>query len=73
MLTPDELAALAHAISAGDIVTAGGRTLSEAPQAGLMTINGRMIYPIEDEIPVMLVDESIAAEQISGMQHAVHD
>ncbi len=68
-LTAEELASVARAVTNGEVTTVGGRRLSVAPQAGLITVNGRTIYPVEDDIPVMLVDESIAADQISGLAH----
>ena len=36
-----------------------GETVSEKMQAGLIRKDGKFLYPIRDDIPVMLIDESI--------------
>lgn len=68
-LRRDELAALAEAIGAGRVATDGGRRVAEAPVAALVTMNGRTIYRIEDDIPVLLADEAIATDAIEGWKH----
>lgn len=69
-LSAGELDALARAISAGRISTEGGTTLKATPSAGLITRDGRTIYRIEDDIPVMLADEAIAVSQIDDFPRA---
>ena len=63
-LSAAELDALGRAVAAGKISTEGGAPLKAAPSAGLITRDGRTIYRIEDDIPVMLPDEAIAVAQI---------
>jgi uncharacterized protein YbaR (Trm112 family) len=65
-LSAGELDALARAVTAGRVNTEGGTPLKSAPSAGLITRDGRTIYRIEDDIPVMLPDEAIAVSQIDG-------
>ena len=53
------LAALNERIRAGGVRTRGGQRVTEPLREGLVREDGRVIYPVEDGIPVMLVDESI--------------
>ena len=63
-LSAGELDALARAVTAGKVNTEGGSPLKAPPSAGLITRDGRTIYRIEDDIPVMLPDEAIPTAQI---------
>jgi uncharacterized protein YbaR (Trm112 family) len=64
-LSAGELDALNRAIALGTLRTEAGTPLT-APAAGaLITRDGRSIYRIEDDIPVMLPDEAIPTAQIS--------
>ena len=55
------------AIAAGQ-VTQADETVVETPLGeGLITKNKQRIYRIDDGIPVMLEEESIAVEQIKGL------
>ncbi|MEE3328311.1 MAG: hypothetical protein VX252_13315 [Myxococcota bacterium] len=47
------------AIKSGRLRTRGGEKVSEAIQEGLLREDGRILYRIEDDIPVMLIEESI--------------
>jgi uncharacterized protein YbaR (Trm112 family) len=53
------LARLNEAVRAGRVRTRGGRALSEAIAEGLVREDGRVLYPVDDGIPVMLIEESI--------------
>jgi uncharacterized protein len=48
-----------RAIAAGELKNAGGRTVAQPLDGGLLRADGRMLYPIVDEIPVLLPDEAI--------------
>lgn len=61
-----ELAAVNTAIAAGDAANAAGTRIASFLVSGLITRDGRTIYRIEDDIPVMLADEAIATTQLSG-------
>ncbi len=69
-LSADELQALGRAVATGKVSTEGGAPVKAAPAAGLITRDGRTIYRVEDDIPVMLPDEAIAASQIDDFPHS---
>lgn len=65
-LARNELDALNAAISTGGVQTTASIAVSSALQAGLITNDGKLIYRIEDDIPVMLADEAIGTTQLTG-------
>jgi uncharacterized protein YbaR (Trm112 family) len=65
LLSSAELEALNRSIAEGALRTEVGASLKGAAMAGLITRDGRTIYRIEDDIPVMLADEAIATAQIA--------
>jgi uncharacterized protein YbaR (Trm112 family) len=46
-------------IEAGGVTTRGGKAVSARIEAGLVREDGAYLYPIEDDIPIMLIDEAI--------------
>lgn len=50
---------LADAASGGQLRNRGGSKVESAPSEGLLRDDGRVFYPVEDGIPVMLIEESI--------------
>lgn len=63
-LTPTQLQKLNDAIAAGRIKQQNGRPLHTPLEDALLTESGRTIYPIVDDIPVMVEAESIAVQQL---------
>lgn len=61
-----QLDALNRAIVGGTVQNISGGVVSTALQAGLITADGKVIYRIEDDIPVMLADESIGTTQLQA-------
>ncbi len=47
-------------IRQGQVTNRGGETVTEPMEAGLIREDGQYLYPIRDDIPVMLIDESVA-------------
>ncbi len=50
-------------IAAGTIRNRGGTSVGEQLKAALVREDGRVIYPVRDEIPVMLIDEAIELDE----------
>ena len=49
------LAKLADDIRAGRVRNRGGTQLGEPPTEGLVREDGKVLYPVYDDIPVMLI------------------
>jgi len=56
---PELLARLNQEIRAGHVRTRGGRAVSEPIAEALVREDGRILYAVDDGIPVMLIEESI--------------
>ena len=65
MLSDEKLKALNERIATGDIKTVDGGKVDTPLDAGLVTEDGRTIYRIDDDIPIMLIDEGIRADQLA--------
>ena len=55
----DVIARLNAAVDAGTLRTRGGAAVSKHLQEGLIREDGKVLYPVEDGIPVMLTEDSI--------------
>ncbi len=53
---------LNRAIVAGGVTSAAGRSVDEPIDDGLLRADGHVLYPIIDEIPILLADEAIAVD-----------
>jgi uncharacterized protein YbaR (Trm112 family) len=62
LANPKLLEELNRRIVAGELRNRTGRTVSEALTGGLLRADGKLLYPIRDDIPVMLVEEGIPLE-----------
>ena len=47
------------AIEAGECTNVAGQKVETSLEAGLVREDGKIVYPIRDTIPVLLVDEGI--------------
>ncbi len=65
MLSEDKLKAVNDRIGRGEVKTVDGSKVDKPLDAGLITEDGKTIYRIDDDIPIMLIDEGIPADQIS--------
>jgi uncharacterized protein YbaR (Trm112 family) len=59
LASEDVLAAVNGKIEAGSLRNRGGDPVSEPIREGLVREDGRILYIVDDSIPVMLVEESI--------------
>jgi uncharacterized protein YbaR (Trm112 family) len=55
----DLLASLNARIRAGTLRNRGGAKVEQEIQEALVRQDGRILYPVDDGIPVMLIEESI--------------
>lgn len=52
------------AIAAGKVKNRAGDTVAEPIDEGLIREDGKYLYPIRDDIPIMLIDEAIPLDQL---------
>lgn len=64
-LSDAELALVNRAIVAEQVRNGAGTQVAATLSSGLITRDARTIYRVDDDIPVMLVDESIATSQLT--------
>ena len=57
-----ELEALNEKITAGNVKNTSGVVVKEKLDGGLLRVDGKILYPIRENIPVMLIEEGIAIE-----------
>ena len=51
-------------IEMGEVFNRGGKKVESKIQAGLVRADGAYLYPIEDDIPIMLIDEAIVLKDV---------
>ncbi|HET7358528.1 MAG TPA: Trm112 family protein [Rhodanobacteraceae bacterium] len=64
LIQREELQRLNQAIEAGQVDTVAGVRVTVPLVAGLVTTDGKVIYRIEDDIPVLLPEEGIGCLQL---------
>jgi uncharacterized protein YbaR (Trm112 family) len=53
------LARVNQSIAAGSLRNRGGESVEKPISEGLVREDGKILYPVDDGIPVMLIEESI--------------
>jgi len=53
-------------IEKGEVSNRGGKVVEKKIDGGLVREDGAYLYPIEDDIPIMLIDEAIPLKDISS-------
>lgn len=66
LLLPDRLEKLNKAIESGGVLFIDGKPVEKPLAEGLMTEDSKVIYAIEDGIPVLLEDKGIGTTQLQG-------
>ena len=61
----DILERINSAIDAGGVVNRGGEPVTDRLEEGLVREDDRVLYPVRDDIPIMLIDEAIELEQLA--------
>ena len=62
-LSQDRLDKLNRLIGNGEVLYVDGRTVTGALQEGLITDDGKVIYPVQDDIPILLEEKGIGTTQ----------
>ncbi|MGA0588541.1 Trm112 family protein [Dyella sp. KRB-257] len=65
--TRAELEAVNRAVAAGTLQTVGGAAVSRRLDEALITTDGKVIYRVDDGIPVMLPEEGIGTLQLDDL------
>ena len=56
---PSLIESINQAIAKGELKSRDGEKVTESIDAGLLRRDGKFLYPIRDDIPVMLIEEAI--------------
>jgi uncharacterized protein YbaR (Trm112 family) len=59
LASEEVLSNLARNIEAGKVRNRGGEKVTKPITEGLVREDGKILYPVDDGIPVMLIEESI--------------
>jgi len=65
-LPASRLAALNKAISAGEVQYVRGEVVDQPLREALITEDSKVIYPVIDEIPILLEESGIGTTQLQG-------
>lgn len=60
----DEIDAINRAIISGGLLTVAGKAVQASFTDALITRDGKTIYRVQDDIPIMLVDEGVTTVQL---------
>ena len=63
ILDPEKLDKLNRAIAGNEALYIGGEKVIEPLQEGLITQDGKVIYPVHDDIPILLEEKGIGMSQ----------
>jgi len=63
-LSAGRLRALNQAIASGEVSYVRGEAVTELLQEALITEDSRVIYPVVDEIPILLEEKGIGTTQL---------
>lgn len=53
-------------IATGTVKNRSGQPVSEKIDGGLLRKDGRFLYPIREDIPIMLIDEALPMDQFGS-------
>ena len=66
MAEVETLAQVNQAVEGGDLRNQGGDRVKDRIEEGLVREDGKVLYPVRDDIPVMLLDEAIRLDSLGG-------
>ena len=64
ILSRPQLDVLNRAVRAGQLQTTSGNPVTAELAAGLISVDGKVMYRIDDGIPVLLADEAMGTTQL---------
>lgn len=64
LVLPPRLEKLNAAIASGSVRYVDGKPVETALEEALITSDGKVIYPVEDSIPILLEDKGIGTTQL---------
>jgi len=64
-LGQEKLETLNTAIAGGEVLYIGGEKVDGSLQEALITADGKVIYPVQDNIPILLEENGIGTAQFS--------
>ena len=73
LLQRNELQQVNQAIAADSVETVAGTRVNDILVAGLITADGKVIYRIDDDIPVLLPEEGIGTIQLKDFSTTSHN
>ncbi|MDR2693370.1 MAG: hypothetical protein LBB74_04050 [Chitinispirillales bacterium] len=62
LIGKDAVQKINDGIKSGTVVNRGGTTVKESIDGGLLREDGKYLYPIREDIPVMLIDEAFVVD-----------
>ena len=65
-LEPTRLERLNQAIAAGEVLTVNGERVAETIVEALISDDGKVLYPVIDDIPVLLPERGIGTTQFEN-------
>ena len=68
VLGKEKLDKLNMAVSSAEALYVDGAKVTEVLQEGLITDNGKVIYSVQDDIPVLLEEKGIGTAQFTNAQ-----
>jgi len=60
----ETLARVNQAVESGNLVNQGGDRVKDRIEEGLVREDGMVLYPVKEDIPIMLLDEAIRLETL---------
>ncbi len=61
----DLLSRLNEAIRSGGVTNRGGNAVGDPVEEGLVREDNKVLYPVREDIPIMLIDEAIELDKLA--------
>ena len=65
LASSDMIVGLNRRVESGHLKNRAGETVKEKMEAGLIRADKKFLYPIREDIPIMLIDEAIPVEDLA--------